>query len=72
MKAQADYTRHVLDTLPGRAAFVSEMTRYINAPEFTISDVQLAGDTIFYRKRKRDENLASLYVRKTNGARRSC
>src|SRR5579875_2389863 len=67
MKGQADYTRAVLDGLPGRKAFAAEMTRYMNAEEFTISDVQLAGDYVFYRKRRRDENIASLYVRKASG-----
>ena len=67
MRAQADYTRGVLDTLPGRQVFASEMTRYMNAAEFTITDVQLAGDFVFYRKRKRDENIANLYVRRAGG-----
>jgi len=67
MKAQADYTRSVLDGLPGRKAFAAEMTRYMNAEEFTISDVQLSGDYVFYRKRMRGENMASLYVRKAGG-----
>jgi prolyl oligopeptidase len=67
MKAQADYARAVLDRLPGRKAFAAEMMRYMNAEEFTITDVQLAGEYVFYRKRKRDENIASLYVRKASG-----
>lgn len=67
MKGQADYARAILDGLPGRRAFAAEMTRYANAAEFTISDVQLAGDAVFYRKRKREENIANLYVRRTGG-----
>ncbi len=67
MKGQADYARAMLDSLPGRKAFAAEMTRYMNAEEFTISDVQLAGDYVFYRKRQRDEIIASLYVRKASG-----
>jgi len=67
MKGQADYARATLDSLAGRKAFAAEMLRYMNAEEFTISDVQLAGDYVFYRKRKRDESIASLYVRKASG-----
>jgi prolyl oligopeptidase len=67
MKAQADYTRSVLDGLPGRKAFEAAMTRYLNAADFTITDVQVAGDFVFYRKRFRGEDQASLYVRKTGG-----
>ncbi len=67
MKGQADYARAMLDSLPGRKAFAAEMLRYMNAEEFTISDVQLAGDYVFYRKRRRDESIASLYVRKASG-----
>ena len=63
MKAQADYTRAVLDSMPGRNTFAAKMETYINAAEFTISDVQLGGKFIFYRKRKQGQNLAALYVR---------
>ena len=67
MKGQADYARATLDSLPGRKAFAAEMLRYMNAEDYTISDVQLAGDYVFYRKRKRDESIASLYVRNASG-----
>jgi len=67
MRGQADYTRAVLDSMPGRKAFAAEMERYLNAPDVTITDVQLAGDYIFYRKRLRTDNQASLYVRKASG-----
>jgi prolyl oligopeptidase len=63
-RGQADYTRAVLDSMPGRKAFAAETERYLNAPDVTISDVQLAGPYIFYRKRLRTDNQASLYVRK--------
>jgi prolyl oligopeptidase len=63
MKAQADYTRAVLDSMPGRKAFAAKMETYLNAAEFTVSDVQLGGKYTFYRKRKRGQNLAALYVR---------
>ena len=67
MKGQADYTRNALDTLPGRAAFAASMTRYLNAAEYTIGDVQLAGEFVFYRKRLRGGNQGNLYVRKVAG-----
>lgn len=67
MRSQADYTRATLDSLPGRTAFAAEMARYINAGDFTISNPQLAGDYLFYRKRLRGQNQAALYVRKSSG-----
>ncbi|MGC2163339.1 MAG: prolyl oligopeptidase family serine peptidase [Silvibacterium sp.] len=67
MRAQANYTRAVLDSMPRRKQFASEMERYLNAPEATISDVQLAGQYVFYRKRLRSQNQADLYVRKASG-----
>jgi prolyl oligopeptidase len=67
MRGQADYTRAVLDSIPGRQAFAGEMSRYMNAEEAAITDVKVAGPYLFYRKRKRDENQASLYVRTASG-----
>ena len=67
MKAQADYTRAVLDSMPGRKQFAAEMERYLNAPEAAISDVQVAGSYIFYRKRLRGHDQESLYVRDAAG-----
>jgi prolyl oligopeptidase len=67
MKAQADYTRGVLDSMPGRTQFAAEMQRYLNAPLADISDVQVAGSYIFYRKRLRGEDQESLYVRDAAG-----
>lgn len=67
MRGQADYTRAVLDSMPGRKALATEMERYLNAPDITISDVQVAGHYIFYRKRSRSDNQANLYVRAASG-----
>jgi len=67
MKAQADYTRAVLDSMPGRKQFAAEMERYLNAPEAAISNVQVAGSYIFYRKRLRGHDQESLYVRDAAG-----
>src|SRR6201993_658063 len=43
MRGQADYTRAVLDSIPGRQAFAAEMTRYMNAEEAAITDVKVGG-----------------------------
>jgi prolyl oligopeptidase len=67
MRGQADYTRAVLDSIPGRKAFAAEMSRYMNAEEAAITDVKVGGPYLFYRKRKRGENQASLYVRTASG-----
>ena len=67
MKAQADYTRAVLDSMPGRKTFAAKMETYMNAAEYTVSDVQLGGKYTFYRKRKQGQNLAALYVREGTG-----
>ena len=67
MRGQADYTRAVLDSIPGREAFAADMSRYMNAEEAAITDVRVAGPYLFYRKRKRGENQASLYVRPAAG-----
>ena len=67
MRGQADYTRAVLDSIPGRKAFAAEMSRYMNAEEVSITDVKVAGPYLFYRKRMRGENQASLYVRAATG-----
>ncbi len=67
MRGQADYTRTVLDSIPGRKQFSADMEKYLNAEDATITDVQLAGEFIFYRKRPRGVNQASLYVRKAAG-----
>jgi prolyl oligopeptidase len=67
MKGQADFARASLDSLAGRKAFQAEMIRYMDAADVTISDIQLAGEFVFYRKRTKDENMASLYVRNAAG-----
>jgi prolyl oligopeptidase len=67
MRGQADYTRAVLDSIPARPAFSAEMSRYMNAEEAAITDIKVAGPYLFYRKRNRGENQASLYVRLASG-----
>lgn len=67
MKSQADVTRALLDSMPGRATFAADMQRYLDAEPFTLSDVTLAGDRIFYRKRMRGAARETLVVRSANG-----
>lgn len=63
MKSQADLTRATLDSMPGRARLTAEMQRYLDAQPYTISDVKMAGDLVFYRKRLRGVNQETLFVR---------
>lgn len=70
MKGQAAYARAVLDNLPGRAAFAADMQRYLDAEPFTISDVTLAGDRMFYRKRERGAARETLVMRAASGSER--
>lgn len=67
MKAQADYTRATLDSMPGRAKLAANMQRYLDAAPYTISGVKLAGKLMFYRKRARGVSQETLYVRPIAG-----
>jgi len=64
MKAQADYTRATLDRIPQRAKLLAEVTRYADAASARVASVQRAGDYIYYLKRRADENVPKLYVRR--------
>jgi prolyl oligopeptidase len=64
IKAEADYTRSTLDSLPGRADLLAEIQKYGNASPATISSVtRLAGERYFYLKTLAGQNLAKLYTR---------
>lgn len=67
MKGQADYARAMLDSMPGRAKFTADMQRFLDAEPFTLSDITLAGDRIFYRKRMRGAGRETLVVRAAAG-----
>jgi hypothetical protein len=43
------------------------VSRSINAQEEAITDAKVAGSYLFYRKRKRGENPATLYLRTASG-----
>jgi prolyl oligopeptidase len=64
VKAQATYTRNVLDSIPGRAGLLADIEKYDNGAPATVSGVhRIAGDRYFYLKTLAGGNLAKLYVR---------
>ena len=67
MKAQADYTRGVLDRIPQRTALLSEVQKYGDAAAARTSGTQVNDDHVYYYKRLANENLPKLYVRKGIG-----
>ncbi len=63
-KGQADYTRSVLDAIPGRAKLLARIQELDNSVKERIQAVQLAGGgTVFYEKRGANDNQLKLYVR---------
>ena len=66
-KAQADYTRSVLDRVPQRAELLGEVQKYGDAAAARTTGTQVSNDHIFYYKRLPDENIPKLYVRKGIG-----
>jgi prolyl oligopeptidase len=67
MKAQADYTRGVLDRVPQHATLLSEVQKYGDAAAARTTGTQVSNDHIFYYKRLPNENIPKLYVRKGIG-----
>src|ERR1700733_7059843 len=66
MKAQADYTRSVLDKIPGRADLLAEIEKYVNAPPAAVHDVsRLVSGRYFFTKTLSSEKIAKLYMRDT-------
>ena len=61
-RAQNDFTRSVLDALPGRAALHARLVS-LNGVEIHVRDVQSAGDLLFYLKRTPADPAARLFVR---------
>ncbi|MDP9172601.1 MAG: prolyl oligopeptidase family serine peptidase [Planctomycetota bacterium] len=63
-KAQSDYTRAVLDRIPGRQAMLDEIEKYIDSAPSRVSSVsRLKGGRYFYLKTLAGESLAKLYMR---------
>ena len=63
MKAQADDTRATLDRIPQREQVLKEVTAFGDAATARVSSVQIAGDKVYYLKRRADENIPKLYTR---------
>jgi prolyl oligopeptidase len=62
MKAQADYTRSVLDGLPGRAAMRKRLEELLDSGPILFG-ARRAGKHYFYLKRQSGENAYKLYER---------
>jgi len=62
MKAQNDYTRAVVDRIPGRQKLLGSITEYDNARTVVI-DLQKYGGRYFYRKLEPDQDNYKLYMR---------
>jgi prolyl oligopeptidase len=63
IKAQAHYTREVLDRVPHRDALYREIARYGDSASARVSGVQVSGRFVYYEKRRATDNLPKLYVR---------
>jgi prolyl oligopeptidase len=64
LKAQADYTRTILDDIPGRQKLLDRIVTIDAALSPRIWDVnRLPGDQLFYLKRLPQDNVFKLYVR---------
>ena len=64
VKAQADYTRSILDRIPGRRELLERMQTIDQALSARITEVRrLPNDLFFYEKRLPSGNVFNLYVR---------
>jgi len=62
-KAQAEHTRAVLDSIPGRQGLFEEMQKLSNGAPARVTDVSEVPGRIFYEARKAGENQFKLYTR---------
>ncbi len=67
LHAQDDYTRHLLNAIPGRAALAARIHVLSNASA-NVGGAQLTTSRVFYFKRLPGEEVAKLYVRDSLGA----
>jgi len=64
MKAQADYTKAVLDRIPERHALLEDILKFDNAAPARVRNIQrLSSGQYFYLKTLSGQNLAKLYMR---------
>ncbi|MDQ2798308.1 MAG: prolyl oligopeptidase family serine peptidase, partial [Armatimonadota bacterium] len=61
-KGQADYTRGVLDKIPGRDTLAAQI-KALDAAGTSVGEVQIAGNRYFYTKTRPQDNTPKLYVR---------
>jgi len=63
MKAEAEYTKAVLQKVPGRNELFKEVQMRGDAVSARVTDVQVVGSKVYYQKRLATENIYKLYVR---------
>jgi prolyl oligopeptidase len=64
MKAQADYTRAVLDRIPSHKALLADVVKYDNSQPASVDMVtRMEGPRYFYLKTLANQNIAKLYMR---------
>jgi len=63
MRAQADYTRYVLDGLPGRAALLARIDELMRTQPARVSDVQIVAGHYYNLRTPSGMQVAGLYVR---------
>lgn len=63
MKAQADYTHAMLDSLPGRAALLARINDVIRSQPARVVDVQIVAGHYYSQRTPSGSQVAGLYVR---------
>ncbi|MCC9020305.1 prolyl oligopeptidase family serine peptidase [Flavobacterium lipolyticum] len=64
LKAQADYTNHILNSIPGKKTLIDELTSINDRVTEAISGLQIMEDgTYFYQKTTPKDQVAKLYKR---------
>src|ERR1035441_9262214 len=63
LKGQADFTRSILDRIPGREGLRSRVERLRNAATSRVGDVRMNGAWVYSLKQLTGENTPKLYVR---------
>jgi prolyl oligopeptidase len=64
--AQADYTRHVLDSIPGRAPLLAQLHK-LNAEQTYVGAVTRSGDRWIYSKLRPTDSTAKIFTRSISG-----
>jgi prolyl oligopeptidase len=63
LKAEADYTKTVLQKVPNRATLFQEIQERGDAVSARINNVKVVGTKVYYEKRLATDNIFKLYVR---------